>query len=140
MLGGGEVGMRSSSKLKSTGGFVFWIFVAFAAWRALHVGDLGVVDSWIAARHAARPFDSLAWKSAAHDVRGEMLTDLVRRHRFAGGRAKAVTDLLGPSECYAYYDDMPCYYVQFEQTKYRLVFSVNHSERPGTIIFVDLDN
>jgi hypothetical protein len=105
----------------------------------MHVGDLGVVDTWIAARHAAQPFDSLAWRSGRPDVRGEMLTDLARRHRFVGGKLKTVTDLLGPPECYAYYDDMPCYGVQFDQAKYRLLFSVNHSDRPGTIIFVDLD-
>jgi hypothetical protein len=105
---------------------------------ALRVGDLGVADSWLVKRHAGQRFDSLTWLSANPTLRGKMVSDLAAKHRFVGAQAVAVHQLLGPSQCYVSYDDEPCYELEYESAKYRLEFSVNHSDRPGQVLSVDV--
>ena len=114
------------------------ILMAIIALRLVAVGDLGIIDSLLLARHSARPFDAVAWGSQDPVVRGEMLRDLARDHRFKGEQVSAVTALLGPSECYINYDDEPCYRVQVGADKYRLKFSVNHSGEIGKVHSVSI--
>jgi hypothetical protein len=107
---------------------------------ALHVGDLGLWDSWLVRRHADQPFDSHAWQFAGPADRGRMLGDLFARNRFVGRQFDVVRQLLGPSVCYVGYDDEPCYEVEYDSEKYRVAFSVNHSDRIGEIYGVDVEH
>ena len=112
----------------------------FLGLRALRIGDLGVIDSWIARQHASKSFDPRSWSSGDPVSRGQMLSDLAASHRFVGTQASAIRELLGPSQCYVSYDDEPCYELQYGGAKYRLEFSVNHSDQAGQILSVNVGN
>jgi hypothetical protein len=114
------------------------IFAAIIAWRTVRIGDLGVADSLVARRHSGRTFNSSLWRSGDANTRGKMLADLAHTHQLVGVQASTIINLLGPSECYASYDDAPCYKIAFDGTKHQLQFSVNHSDKPGRVIDVSL--
>jgi hypothetical protein len=90
-----------------------------------------------AQRLGSATFTPDGWSAADARVRATMVADLLRGHDFLGRRHDTVTELLGPSTCYADYEDMPCYLVEVSGgARQRLVFGVNHSDRPGTVIDV----
>lgn len=56
-----------------------------------------------------------------------MLRDFAYKTRFVGQTPERITELLGPSECYADYEDQPCYNVIVSGAENTLVFHVAHS-------------
>jgi hypothetical protein len=68
-----------------------------------------------------------------------MVADLLRQHDFIGHKNDEVFQLLGSPTCYSEYSDMPCYDVEFSEGDRRsLIFGVNHSDRYGTVIDLEL--
>jgi len=92
-----------------------------------------------AQRLGSATFTAEGWRNADSKLRATMVADLIKRHDFVGGKYEAVTGVLGASTCYADYDDIPCYLVEgVRGGRQQLVFGVNHSDRPGTVIHVSL--
>jgi hypothetical protein len=68
-----------------------------------------------------------------------MVADLLRHHDFIEHKNDEVFELLGSPTCYAYYEDEPCYTLEFSDSDRRnFIFGVNHSDRPGTVIDLQL--
>lgn len=103
------------------------------------IGDLDPSATRLARADSAAQFDSSRWRSGNREARGEMLAAFAATHEIVGRSYRQVVDLLGPSECYADYEDQPCYWVRLGGRPYTLVFGVNHSDRPGTVVSVELE-
>ena len=67
-----------------------------------------------------------------------MVASLLQSRRFVGEKNTDVFRLLGERTCYIGYEDQPCYELILGDKWYFLVFSVNHSNAPGTITGIDL--
>jgi hypothetical protein len=105
------------------------------ALAVLRVGDLGLVDSRIAAKNGSRDFDLAAWHTRDPVVRGHMLAALAERHRFVGYHRDSVEALLGEgNDCYVGYEDEPCYELQLGHSAFELQFPVNHSSAFGRVL------
>lgn len=90
-------------------------------------------------RFESASFNKDLWSRGDPKSRAAMLADLFRKHDFIGRKNSDVFALLGPATCYADYEDVPCYVVEFgEGDKRSLAFSVNHSDDPGRVHSIGL--
>jgi hypothetical protein len=107
-------------------------------WWNDRLGDLSLGNRGIARRYGTVSFDPIRWQAADQAERGRMVADLMRKHRFLGLKNKSVFDLLGPSTCYLGSEDEPCYDIEFEGKSFQLGFGVNHSDKPGEVVYVSI--
>ena len=94
------------------------------------VGDLGLADGRRAVAAGRDSFSIPVWRAGDLDIRGHMLADLARNHRFVGLSRDSTVALLGPSECYVVQDGDPCYRVELRGRAYDLQLPVKYWE-PG---------
>jgi hypothetical protein len=103
------------------------------------IGDLNRSASRLVRADSAAEFDGVKWRSGDRALRGRMLADFAGRHALVGRHNREVVALLGPIECYADYEDVPCYFVQLDGRPFMLEFGVNHSDHPGMVIYARLE-
>jgi hypothetical protein len=90
-------------------------------------------------KYESSKFSQEVWSAGDPKSRASMLGDLFRKHDFIGRKNGDVFALLGRSTCYADYEDVPCYVVEFgEGDRRSLAFSVNHSDDPGKVHSIGL--
>jgi hypothetical protein len=114
------------------------ILAAGSFWAWCSQPGLTSSERLLVSRQDPRPFTREAWRTADAKARGGMLRDLLQQNDFRDARNDDVFRLLGPSTCYADYEDEPCYVVELSGTERSFVFGVNHSHCPGRIVSLSL--
>ncbi len=85
-----------------------------------------------------QPFDAAMWRNSP-ERRANMLRSLGSGASFKGRTPQQITELLGPGDCYANYEDVPCYDAHAGDSQSHLVFHVAHSGAgKGTVTSVTL--
>ena len=120
-------------------GVVLLTVFAVSAFVLRPVGEFGVVDSRIASAHEGMTYDAPTWRSGDPVKRGQMVGDLARRHRFIGMHPDSVRARLGPFDCYAYQDGVPCYRLRLGHRDFQLEFPVHESSRPPRVLAIRLN-
>jgi len=99
------------------------------------------LESWhvgLVRKNDSVEFKQEDWLAGGPIERGKMVASLLRSFKFKEMQNEEVFNLLGESQCYLYYDDEPCYLIQYGTDSYRLGFGINHSDYPGKVIWVGL--
>src|SRR5262245_54021347 len=105
--------------LVAAGGIVVGGFFALSiACKITCIGDLGLRDSLIASAHAEGTLDLTVWRSGDQAARGRMLAALAEQYRFRGFHRDSVESILGRGECYADYEDVPCYQLRLGHSNF----------------------
>ena len=73
-----------------------------------------------------QPFDAAVGRNSP-DRRADMLRNSGSGASFEGRTLEQITELLGPGECYAKYEGVPCYNAYIADSQSHLVFRVAHS-------------
>lgn len=120
-------------------GVVLLTVFAVSAFVLRPVGEFGVIDSRIASAHAGMTYDPQMWRAGDPVKRGQMLADLARRHRFIGMHPASVQARLGPFDCYAYQDGVPCYRLRLGHSDFQLELPVRESSRPPRVLAIRLN-
>lgn len=120
-------------------GVVLLSVFAVSAFVLRPVGELGVIDSRIAAAHAGTRFSAQVWRTGGVDKRGQMVADLVGPRRFIGMRPDSVIAFLGTPDCNEFQPLVPCYRLRFGHSNFELQFPVHSSRNPPRILAVRLN-
>jgi hypothetical protein len=120
-------------------GVVLLTVFAVSAFVLRPVGEFGVVDSRIVSAHEGITYDAQTWRTGDQVKRGQMIADLARRHRFIGMHPDSLNSRLGPSDCYANQEVVPCYRLRLGHSDFQLEFPVHQSSRPPRVLAIRLN-
>jgi hypothetical protein len=120
-------------------GVVLLTVFAVSAFVLRPVGEFGVIDSRIASAHAGSTWDARIWRGGDRVKRGEMVASLASRHRFVGMHPDSVRARLGPPDCYAGQEVIPCYQLRLGHSDFQLEFPVQASTTTPRVLAIRLN-